>query len=468
MKLMFKPKRPGYEHQALRFMGHTRHHKLHPNPRAAFASVCLHAGAVIFLTLNSTFSFSDPIHYQVKIGRVDSKAILWYFPKDRLPEVASNQDPRAGTPKVQLKRPGQVITADVPKPQPGKQLIWQPSPQISLNHEEPLPNLLAFIKRSVPAKPLRDFIPPDRPKPPVAPPVLPEATPLPVTAAALSVPTTISAPAKPPLREFAPPPMKLGTAAPTVVLEMAPNLLAQEETYQPVLSVVGLDPARTHEISLPEGVRAPRFSAGPEDGPGGQRLAAILVPGLNVQGKGTDSLAVTAPAHKTPQAYHEPSAQEWAKNTSGKDSRRMARSMMSAALRPGARIIAPSVEAYFPNRALYTTSFEVGPEGSMEWVIWFAEQGPAGGQYVTIRPPVPWYRDAEGTEFVLPSGQIKVVAVIDKNGRLNFITTAKGTDPTAGETASKLIAEWVFLPALRNGEPITVDALIDVRLRSKL
>jgi hypothetical protein len=116
---------------------------------------------------------------------------------------------------------------------------------------------------------------------------------------------------------------------------------------------------------------------------------------------------------------------------------------------------------------VYTTSFEVGRDGSMEWVIWFAERGPAKDRYVTIRPPLPWSREEGGPEAKLPPGQFEVAAVIEKDGQLSSVTVLTQGDEAGREAASRFIADWAFLPALRNGEPITVDALIEVRLRPR-
>ncbi len=158
---------------------------------------------------------------------------------------------------------------------------------------------------------------------------------------------------------------------------------------------------------------------------------------------------------------------EWTQAASGKDSRRIARSMLSVALQPSARIIAPFVESRFANRPLYTTSFELGSDGSMEWVVWFAEQTVREDQYATIRPPVPWSRTGTEPEPVLPPGRFEIAAVIDKGGQPGSVTVLSGGDPAAKQAAAKLIAEWMFLPALRNGEPIAVDTLIEISFRRR-
>jgi hypothetical protein len=142
--------------------------------------------------------------------------------------------------------------------------------------------------------------------------------------------------------------------------------------------------------------------------------------------------------------------------------------MMSAALRPSARVLAPIVEARFPNRSVYTTSFEVGGDGSMEWVIWFADQSGREAQYATVRPPVPWTRAAASPDAPpLPPGRFQIAAVIDKNGQLSSIIVLSGGDEAARQAAATLVTEWAFLPALRNGEPIAVDTLIEIGFRRR-
>ena len=460
------PRLQNDQEQTLLFKEQCTYLKLRPSPVAAIASVCLHACVLSFLSLTSTVQPSYLTRYRVKTINLHSPTVTLYFPRDQLPDVRSDRLSRAGTPKVRVNNARQRIAADAPQPQAGKQLIWQPPPKISLTPEVRSPNLLAFIARPTRPKSYKQFVPPDLRKPVTRLPILPEAVPLAVPPAPPPVLSTITGPIKPPVRKFVPPPAASGIVSATTVLETAPNLTGQEQTPQPLLAIVGLDPARSNNIPLPEGVRTPRFSSADNE-PEGRPLSAIVVPGLNVRGDGPVPSAATLPKQRIPPVYHEPTPLEWVKNVSGKDSRRLARSMMSAALRPSARVIAPSVESHFPNRSVYTTSFEVGRDGSLEWVIWFAEQGPAEERYATIRPPLPWSREGGGPEAKLLPRLFEVAAVIEKDGQLSSVTVLTQGDEAAREAASSFIADWAFLPALRNGEPIAVDALIEVRLRPR-
>jgi len=328
---------------------------------------------------------------------------------------------------------------------------------------------LAFTPK-LPRPEPKKFVPPEHPRSVPEPlRLLPEASPLavaPAVVAPLPLATAIPGPPKPQPREFVSPAAKPVAMPPVTLLEAAPNLPSMVESKQPSIVVVGLDPARTNDIPLPEGSRAARFSRGPDSGVrSGQPAAAILVPALTVFGD-ADSSAVVPP-RKLSQPYHEPSSAEWAQAISGKDSRRVARSIMSIGLRPSARVIAPFVEARFPDRPVYTTSFDLGEDGSMVWVIWFAEQNLADRQYTTIRPPVPWARVAPDPLPSMPASRFEVAAVIDKNGHLGSITIFQGASPAAKETAARIMEGWAFLPALRNGEPITVDSLIEISFRGR-
>jgi hypothetical protein len=438
------------------------------HPLAFLASIGVHACGIALVVLIGAIPTSHPVALDAVILPPKNEKLIWYVTKDRLPAVTS-EALHAGKPKIEFKRAGQAMKAEGPKP--GKQLIWQPAPKIQLEQEVPLPNLLAFVPKPARPEP-RKFVPPERTKAVVETPrVLPEPAPTvvaPALPAALPIISAIPGPARPRPRDFVPPTAPAAPAGqPAVVLDAAPTVPAQTQG-QPSVVVVGLDPTRLPERPLPEGARSARFSVGPESGPGGgERAAAIVVPGLNVSGSGAGSAVVPGPARKPPPPYHEPSTLEWSQAVSGKDSRRIARSMMSAALRPTSRVLAPLVESRFPNRPLYTTSFEVGADGAMEWVIWFAEQTTRNDQYATIRPPVPWTRVDTGADVALPAGRFAAAAVIDKGGQPGSVIVLSGGDEATKEIAAKLIAEWVFLPALRNGEPIAVDTLIEISFRRK-
>jgi TonB family protein len=398
--------------------------------------------------------------------------VIFYRPAERLPEVATRElDHATGKPKVKLTLPVQAISVDSPKSVDGKQFIWQPAPKIMLQNEVRSPNLLAFTP--APARPVRPFVAPEGPK--VAPErpraALPEASPLavaPPTPAPLPLAAAVPGPPKPPTREFVPPPGKSSPqTGPAAALDVAPSLPLSTEPRQASLAVIGLDPSRTPEIPQPEGSRPTRISAGPDATVAGSEHAApIVIPGLNIGGPGaTNPATVVEPSGKNPEPFHEPSPAEWAKASPGPDSRRLARSMMSAALRPSSRVIAPGVEVRFPDRSVYTTSFEVGADAA-EWVIWFALKTAAEG-LASVRPPVPWSRPSEPPGSRSHTGRVEIAASIDREGHTTALTVVRCSDEALRATAAQVVQEWEFLPALRNGEPVAVDVLIDINFRPR-
>ncbi|SRR5579875_101733 len=469
MKVTILLKRPAGEMSGMLFTGAIERSRRRPNLLAACSSVCLHLFGIAIVTVLGAAPPSDSTIRKATMISLHETKLVWYVPKDQLPRVAPGEQTKPGKPKIELKRPGQVIQSNTRQPK-GKQLIWQPAPKIALEREMPLPNLVAFVPQ--PARPeLRKFVAPPQPKLVAeAPRALPEpapqlapATPVPLALATAALP----GPAKPRPRDFVPPPEQRGPVDSPVVLEAAPAL--KTDTGQPSMVIVGLEPAPARNIPLPEGARAPSFSAGPESGTGGQpQSAGVIVPGLTVEGKGRGSAVVPGIPKAPPLYRQEPSPAAWAQSATGKDSRRVARSMVSAALRPGARVIAPMVEARFQNRPVYVTSFEVGADGALEWVIWFSERDARNDGFLTIRPPVPWSRVDTGPDPAsLLSGHLEIAAVIEKTGLPASVRVLNAPNQSLADAAAQLVSGWVFLPALRNGQPVDVDALIELSYRRK-
>jgi len=443
--------------------GKTQERRFRPNFLAALSSAALHGIVILFLAVLRAPLAPAPISYSVTMLPLKDR-VIWYTPQERLPDVASAEHKNPAPAAVQVPRPGQAITADAPQARDRKQFIWQPPPKISLQNEIRSPNVLAFNPKPQAPAP-KTFVPPQNSKPSAEPPrvVLPEASPLAVPATAVPLPVVggIPAPPKPPIRQFTPPVAAGPAVAGAVALDASPALPSSDRL--PTLAVIGLDPSRTAEIPIPEGSRPSRFSSGPANSNSGEgQNAALIVPGLNVTGGPAAAEGVVVTPRKPAAPYHEPTAPEWAKAVSGKDSRRLARSMMSVPLRPGARVVSPAVETLFPNRPVYTTSFEIGEDGASAWVIWFSEHGNVPSQYASVKPPVPWTRDGGWTvASVLPS-HIQVAALIDRDGRPVSVSVLKCSNDALRADAAKLIEQLEFLPALRNGEPVAVDTLIEV------
>jgi TonB-like protein len=470
VKVRFKRESTQQEPAAALFGLPMRRSGIRPSPLAGIGSVALHVAGFWMLGLVSYAPPGPPVAYRLTVVPLQTGKLIWYRSSDQLPEVTSGNRAADAKQKTTAVRRKQAISVDSPQAVEGKQFIWQPPPKIELQREVRSPNLLAFTP--APARPVRDFVAPEVPRSsperPAA--LLPEASPL-----AGALPSTDPLPLvgalpgapKRPTRQFVPPPARSESSGTVSGLEPAPDLGTRSERQQTSLAVISLDPAHTPEIPLPEGSRPSRFSAGPQsEGKGAENNASIVVPGLNISGGGAPSTPVVVnPSRKASQPVHEPSSLEWAKTSSGKDSRHMARSMMSAALAPGSRVLRAPLEQRFRDRPVYATSFAVGAAGSAEWVIWFALKGTAEGLYFSVRPPVPWNRQPEEPDDHARNGHVQVAAVIDRDGHPDSLVVVQCSDETLRARATQTVQQWEFLPALRNGEPVAVDALIDITFR---
>jgi hypothetical protein len=133
-------------------------------------------------------------------------------------------------------------------------------------------------------------------------------------------------------------------------------------------------------------------------------------------------------------------------------------------------VIPPAVEAQFANRNVYTFVVpDVGlPEYSGDWVLWFAEDPSASGQLARISAPVP------ARKFALPesggeplAGKIEIAARIERTGRVSAAQVLRGpAQESLRRSAILELQSWEFDPALRNGEPIAVDIVLDLPLRA--
>jgi TonB family protein len=149
---------------------------------------------------------------------------------------------------------------------------------------------------------------------------------------------------------------------------------------------------------------------------------------------------------------------------------------MSAPLRPSSRIIPAAVEARFAHRDVYTL---VIPGPSLpgywgDWVMWFAENGaPDFESRHLISAPLPARKYSVADEITNTGGpsasvDLQFGAIIDKTGRLGSVTVIRGTaDPALRRRALEELGSWEFKPALRNGQPMDVDVVLDIPFRFK-
>jgi TonB family protein len=118
-----------------------------------------------------------------------------------------------------------------------------------------------------------------------------------------------------------------------------------------------------------------------------------------------------------------------------------------------------AMSVQMPNITSYTGS----------WMIWFAERREESGAGGVLTPPVPLrkvdpkYFPAAMADRV--EGKVRLAAVIRKDGRVDSVRLLQHLDERLDQSAQEAMAKWQFEPALRNGQPVDVDALIEIPFR---
>jgi hypothetical protein len=142
------------------------------------------------------------------------------------------------------------------------------------------------------------------------------------------------------------------------------------------------------------------------------------------------------------------------------------RTSLSAPLRPAARIIPRLIEARFTGRVVYTMiiSKPKMPMYMEDWILWFAEKDPMPGNAPLVRSPLP-VRKVEPVSDELkvpPTGRVQLAATILKDGHVDSPRVFDGAKSEASQAAIRDLQSWQFLPALRAGDPVEVEIVIEV------
>jgi TonB family protein len=398
--------------------------------------------------------------------------IIWYDARLPVPEVTPEQ--RFGPsekPTGQKDPSGQILITISPRPESAVQLIRQPKLPEPLPVDLPVPNLVVVPNSPLePKLPPKSFVPPPSRTAVSAETALPDAAPvldaqkipadnpLGALASMAKVHKTFVAPtrsgeagAKPSRDVSVPEPPSIGAAGTASGAEVV---------------IVGLNPAAG---IVPPGSRSAQFAKAPDAGPpssGATRLAGAAVPDLVARGK------LGQPVDAAPALAAKVSERRVLKEVEIAGVNRT----MSAPLRPSSRIIPAAVDAQFANRNVYTLVIPRPnlPEYTDDWVMWFAERQIDNDVGLRILAPIParkssWI-DADPPPQAPPSAAtVRFAAIIDRNGRIASARILRSTAVQAFQL--KAIAEletWEFKPALRNGEPIDVDIVVEIPLLLRL
>jgi hypothetical protein len=226
--------------------------------------------------------------------------------------------------------------------------------------------------------------------------------------------------------------------------------------------ILSANPIAANRIPPPDANRAARINTGAASGTPGQPGAGaasgsgMVVPNVTVRGgkgeEGSSAIArnaapaTAAPTPSVPPVYRP----------------RLDTPSLSVPLRPASRHVPPQVDGNFTNRVVYCTVMP-GPSNLPDWVLWFGDiEAPAPGTRIVMRPPV-----AEKTSVptsVLgtpPPGKLWITARLGKNGRLSVVNIPQGANAQQALDLATEMGKWVFKPAIRNGEAVDVDLLLE-------
>lgn len=440
----------------------------------------------------------------------------------RVPAVLPQVSPEASIGnsrrfRAEERTRNERIVVQQPNADSAKQLIWQPDKPERVQTETPLQNMVAVQGKPVPkpfeppklrapvpeppktltppeietlktdieskvtglptlptAKPKpKAFVPPkERPKLEVATGTVPEAPP------EVSAPPNTQAPGTGNLvgiaalpkkaAPFVPPPGRNNSrgsnSAEGNSLAVPPEATPGGTSGNITAAVIGLNPADSM-ASLPDGSRPSAFSRAPRVGEpsGGTPGQGPAIPGVAIAGNGRGAPAISPLPSKPPSArsprYHElrPSSSAGS---------------MSAPLRPSSRFLPRPIEAHFHHRIVYTLVISKPdlPEYIANWTMWFAERASDSSPSTAMRAPVPVRKtlrvETPPARTPAVEGWVQVSAVIGKDGKIRSVMALPGRYPEVASKAAEDLANWEFRPAVRNGEPIEVEVVIEVPFRA--
>jgi TonB family protein len=249
---------------------------------------------------------------------------------------------------------------------------------------------------------------------------------------------------------------------PAPSLPDAPGVsLASDPAQTATLAIVGLNPSSARNLPPPTTSQPAGFSAGAEIRPGGEAAgtSTLVVPGLVTRGvplmagvlpiPRRDAMSAARPMPDTPATRE-----------------------ATEAVGPGNRSLrlAEAPDPRLEGRAVYSIAIQMPNVTSYygSWLVWFAESrsGPGGGILRApspIRKVDPKYIAAAASERV--EGVVRLFGIIRGNGRVESIAVIRRLDDRLDRSAAEALEKWQFEPAMRNGQPVEVDAVFEIPFR---
>ena len=462
--------------------------------RRFLLSALLHAAAVALIwTLSLSWIRQQKI---LDHTTFDRSALVTYSPEEYLPPLDT------GTPKVLRAQKGdpafakQPILSVPPEADNRSQTIVVP-PDLKLNRDVPLPNIVAAgaIVPSAPLEatraPLTRMVAPEMQV--VAP--APEVQFAPDRVVRTAMKSDVIAP--PP--ELTPTPkghVSLMNIGPSDVVAPAPQLALTEQHSlasrgkgrlagggaQPVgpppsmaaasgangngrLIALGIHPvAPTGPVAVPGGNRRGTFAANPQ-GKSGAAGTPDFTPGagkdtgVNGHNKGNLPTGLQVGA-KDPSAGREMASLSSAGvKPSGRDGSAVSNDKLTDLDRQ-----------VFGEKLVHTMALNMPNLNSAtgSWVIKFAELDPGKKQGELTAPDLPEKSDPGYPLELMRAnvhGMVTLYAVIQADGKVGNVRVLNSPDERLDPYAAKALARCKFSPAVRNGKPVALEAVVEIPFR---
>lgn len=442
--------------------------------------------------------------------RPEETHLVWYSFKKKLPQVSPQGKSAERKPlRAEVKLEQSIVSspADAPK---APQMIFHPAPRIEPQPVTPLPNLIAL---SAPPPAQKEFVPPKAAAPKVDLPKMASMTPAPQINPRVASPQNYNLPNV--QRPFMPPPdHKPKLVLPEIQTADAPKLSAETSRPDgaanealregsrtlafrprgapsttssvgsvpnaPVLStsdnsnanvaVVGLNPIDNLHVVLPNGSRKAQFSGGPKLNPNGATSSGIssgiTIPDLTIRGSDRDAAATLIAKTMSP-AYKSPTSTESLREAV-RDNVRSPESVDIG--RPSGIRVSGSPDPRFLGRDVFSVAIQMPNLTSYvgSWLMWYAGREPSMFR-VTLSAPSPLHKvDPKYVPTAVEDrteGTVRLAFVIGKDGHVYDIETVKGIDERLDKSAADALRKWIFSPSTHAGQPVDVDALVDIPFR---
>jgi TonB family protein len=273
-----------------------------------------------------------------------------------------------------------------------------------------------------------------------------------------------------------------------------PSVAAGSASAGGRLIALGIHPvAPTGPVAVPGGNRRGTFAATPQGKPGASGtpdLAGSKSEAKRAGGRGDGSGGFNARTNGSlPAGLHVGAADSGAtspvernggasSNGNGADDAREMASVSSAGAKPGARAASPVSDdkitdvdrQVFGGKRLYAMTLNMPNLNSStgSWVIRFAELQ-AGRKDGELLAPVPTEKSDPGYPLELiranVHGIVTLYAVIHADGKVGEIRVLNSPDERLDSYAAKALARWKFLPAVRAGKPVALEAVVAIPFR---